>query len=120
MYVVRVFDEFIYDGRAPSDLLITSDWQLWIIAPSQGFRPNNAIQNPENLLKSDRKLLARMRTLDKAVLISKLGSWLTKEEIEALHARKETIVEFFDRQVAARGEAAVLFDLDRSGVPCAL
>jgi hypothetical protein len=60
-----------------------------------------------------------MRTLDKDVLVGKLGSWLTREEIEALHARAGAIVEFFDREVAAKGEAAVLFDLDRSGVPCA-
>jgi hypothetical protein len=119
MYVVRVFDELIYDGRAPTDLLITGDWQLWIIAPSQGFRPNRTIRNPGNLVKCDRKLLARMRTLDKDVLVGKLGSWLTREEIEALHARAGAIVEFFDREVAAKGEAAVLFDLDRSGVPCA-
>ena len=120
MYVVRVFDELIYDGRAPSDLLITRDWQMWIIGPSQGFRPNKTIQNPKNLVKCDRKLLAKMRTLDKDVLMSKLGNWLTREEIEALHARAGKIVEFFDREVAAKGEAAVLFDLDRSGVPCAL
>ncbi|HEX6315273.1 MAG TPA: hypothetical protein VFZ73_10465 [Gemmatimonadaceae bacterium] len=120
MYVVRVFDELIYGGRAPSDLLITKDWQVWIIGPSQGFRPSKTIQNPENLVKCDRKLLAKMRSLGKDVLISKLGNWLTGEEIEALHARAGMIVAFFDREIAAKGEAAVLFDLDRSGVPCAL
>ena len=120
MYVVRVFDDLVYDGRAPSDLLITRDWQAWIIGPSQGFRPNKNIQNPQNLVKCDRKLLAKMRTLNKDVLTSKLGKWLTKEEIGALDARAGKIVEFFDKEVAAKGEAAVLFDLDRSGVPCAL
>ena len=120
MDVVRVFDELVYDGRAPSDLLITRNWQLWIIGPSQAFRPNKTIQNPGNLVKCDRKLLTKMRTLDKDVLMIKLGNWLTKEEIEALHARAAQIVGFFDREVAAKGEAAVLFDLDRSGSPCAL
>jgi hypothetical protein len=120
MYVVRVFDELIYDGRAPSDLLITADWRPWIIAPSQGFRPINSIQNPDNLVRCDRKLLARLRALDKDALIGKLGRWLTAEEIEALHARAGLIVEAFERQIAAKGEAAVLFDLDRSGVPCTL
>jgi hypothetical protein len=120
MYVVRVFDELIYDGRSPSDLLITKDWQMWIIAPSQGFRPSKTIENPENLVKCDRKLLAKMRMLGKDVLISKLGNWLTGEEIEALHVRAGMIVAFFDGEIAAKGEAAVLFDLDRSGVPCAL
>jgi hypothetical protein len=30
------------------------------------------------------------------------------------------IVAFFDREIAAKGAEAVLFDLDRSGVRCAL
>src|SRR5262252_6456413 len=116
MDVVQVFDELVYGGRAPSDLLITRDWQAWVIGPSQGFRPNPNIRNPANLVKCDRKLLARMRTLDKDVLTIKLGNWLTKEEIEALRARATKIVGFFDREIATKGEAAVLFDLDRSGV----
>lgn len=120
MHVVRIFDELIYDGRAPSDLLITKDWQPWIIGPSQGFRPSKTIRNPENLVKIDRRLLAKMRSLDKDVLISKLGNWLTGEEIEALHVRAGMIVAFFDREIAAKGAEAVLFDLDRSGVRCAL
>lgn len=61
-----------------------------------------------------------MRTLDEATLISRLGRWLTGAEIEALHARAKAIVGVFDRLIAVRGEARVLFDLDRSGAPCAL
>ena len=110
----------VYDGRAPSDLLITKDWQLWIIAPSQGFMPIKTLRTPGNLVKSDRKLLARMRTLDKATLTRKLGSWLTNDEIDALYTRATHIVEFFDREIAVKGEASVLLDLDRSGSPCAL
>jgi hypothetical protein len=49
MHVVRVFDELIYDGRAPSDLLITGDWRAWIIGPSQGFSPNRTLQNHDSL-----------------------------------------------------------------------
>ena len=71
-------------------------------------------------MKADRKLLARMRTLEQATLATKLGNWLTKEEIEALYARKTLIVAFFDREIASKGEAAVLFDLDRSGPSCNL
>lgn len=119
MYVIRVFDELLHQDRFPGDLLITRDWQLWIIGPSQGFRPNKTLLNPGNLVKCDRKLLAKMRTLDKAGLMGKLGNWLTKEEIEALHARAARIVEFFDREIAAKGEGAMLFDWDRSGIPCA-
>ena len=120
MHVVRVFDELVYDGRAPSDLLITKDWRLWIIAPSQAFRPIKTLQNPGNLVRCDRKLLARMRALDRNVLEARLGRWLLEDEIDALDARAGAIVQIFERQIAARGEAAVLFDLDRSGPVCTL
>ena len=120
MYVVHVVDELIYGGRAPSDLLITKDWQLWMIGPSLGFMPYKTLKSPGSLVMSDRKLLAKMRTLDRATLTSKLGRWLTPDEIDALYARAGLIVAFFDREIASKGEAAVLFDLDRSGSPCAL
>jgi hypothetical protein len=34
-------------------------------------------------------------------------------EIEGLLARRDKIVKFFDEQIAQKGEAAVLFDLER-------
>ena len=120
MHIVHVLDELLYAGHAATDLLITKDWQLWVLTQSQGFTPNKTLRNPENLVKADRKLLARMRTLEQATLATKLGNWLTKEEIEALYARKTLIVAFFDREIASKGEAAVLFDLDRSGPSCTL
>ena len=39
-------------------------------------------------------------------------------EIDGLLARRDKIVAFFDKEIAAKGEAAVLFDLPRSGQPC--
>jgi hypothetical protein len=120
LHAVRVFDELVYHGRAPSDLLITRDWQMWIIAPSQAFRPNQTLQDRQNLVRCDRKLLAKIRKLDKGELMKKLGKWLTREEIEALHARAGKIAEFFDREIAGKGEAAVLYELDRSGGPCVM
>ena len=32
--------------------------------------------------------------------------------------RRDKIVAFFDKEIAAKGEAAVLFELPRSGQPC--
>jgi hypothetical protein len=120
MAVVRVFDALVYDGRRPSDLLITNDWQAWIIGPSQAFRPAKTLESPADLTKTDRKLLTKMRTLDKDVLTMKLGRWLTSDEIDALYARAAQIADVFDRDVAVKGAPAVLFDFDRSGSRCVL
>jgi len=121
MYVVRVFDQLIHNvDRNLTNLMITQDWQMWMIDHSRAFRLIKNIPEPKNLVKCDRKLLAKLRTLNNDELVKKLSRWMTKSEIEALHARAGKIVEFFDKEVAQKGEAAVLFDLDRSGVPCAL
>jgi hypothetical protein len=66
----------------------------------------------------DRKLLASMRGLTEAALKQKLGRWLGRAEISGLLARRDLIVAFFDREIAEKGEAAVLYDLPRMSEPC--
>jgi hypothetical protein len=52
------------------------------------------------------------------MLEEKLRPYLTRSDIEALLARRDQIVKFFDDQIERKGEAEVLFDLDRVGEPC--
>src|SRR5207247_1883606 len=106
MYVVGAFDELLYGGHAPTDLLITKDWKVWVLTQSQGFIKGKALRNPANLVMCDRKLLAKLRTLDQAALGERLGNWLTQEEIDSLYSRATQIVDLFDRRIAAEGEAA--------------
>lgn len=76
------------------------------------------LQNPKDLVKCDRKLLANMRALNKDLLQQKLGPWLNKSEIEGILARRGLIVKFFDDEVAKKGEAAALYDLPRTSQTC--
>ena len=39
--------------------------------------------------------------------------YLTKSEVEAVIARRDLIVRFFDEQIRQKGEAAVLYDLHK-------
>ena len=119
MYAVRVFHELIYDTDPNlTNLLITKDWQLWIIDATRAFRLYDKIREPKNLVKIDRRLLERMRQLDEATLKEKLNRWLTGSEIHALNGRRVKIVQFFDKQIKAQGEAAVLYDFPRSEQAC--
>jgi hypothetical protein len=119
MYAVRVFHELIYDTDPNlTNLLITKDWQIWIIDSTRAFRLMRDLRRPKNLVQCDRKLLARIRGLDKNTLKAKLSRWLTDREIDGLVARAAKITEFFDRQIAAQGEAAVLYDLPRASQAC--
>jgi hypothetical protein len=119
MYVVRVWHELIYDTDPNlTNLLVTKDWQLWIIDFTRAFRWNKELRDPKNLVQCDRKLLAKLRTLDRDMLREKLSRWQTKAEIDGLVARAGIIVSFFDKEAAAKGEGAVLYDFPRSQQAC--
>jgi hypothetical protein len=112
MYAVRVFNQLIYNVDANlTNLLITKDWNVWMIDHGRAFRLMKTLENPKNLVKSDRKVLAKMRELNKPLLTEKLRRWLTGPEIDAVLARRDRIVEFFDKEIAFKGADAVLFDL---------
>jgi hypothetical protein len=119
MHAVRLFHELIYDSDPNlTNLLITKDWQIWIIDFTRAFRMMKDVANPKSLLQVDRKLLARIRGLDKNTVKPKLSRWLTAPEIDGLVARAAKIAEHFDREIAAKGEAAVLYDLPRASQAC--
>jgi len=116
IYAVRVFNQLIYNVDANlTNLLTAKDWNVWMIDHTRAFRLLKTLENPKNLEKSDRKVLIRMRLLDKPMLTSKLKRWLSSSEIDGLLARRDKIVAFFDKEIAAKGEDAVLFDLPSRG-----
>ena len=84
----------------------------------RAFRLRKDLREPKNLVQCDRRLLAKLRTLDKGVLNEKLFRRLKKSEIDALAARAGRIVEFFDKEVASKGEGAVLYDFPRTQEAC--
>jgi len=119
MYVARVFDQLIYNTDANlTNFLIAPDWQLWMIDFTRAFRTNKDLLSPKDLVQCDRKLLSKLRELDKPLLQARLKPYLDNMQIEGLLARRDKIVTFFDQQIAANGEAAVLFDFPRSAQPC--
>lgn len=121
MYAVRVFHQLIYDTDPNlTNLLITKDWWIWMIDFTRAFRLMKKLQNPKDLVKCDRTLLANLRLLTPELLQQKLGSWLTKQEIDGLLARRDLIVKFFDDEVGRKGAAVVVYDLPRSAEPCGI
>ena len=85
---------------------------------TRAFRANKDLLSPKDLVECDRKLLAKLRELNKPLLQKRLKPYVTDMEIDGLLARRDKIVAFFDKEIAVKGEAAVLFDLPRSGQPC--
>lgn len=109
MYVVRVFDQLIYNtDRNLGNLLITSDWHVWMIDHTRAFRRHRTLRADKDLKGCDRTLLARLEALDKATIDRELSRWLELGEMEALLSRRDVIVQFFR---SAPPES--LFDLPR-------
>ena len=119
---VRVFDELIsntYRDTAPAlyfnsvwdNLLITTDWSIWIIDHTGAFRTRQALQDPDSLVRCPRSVLARLRELNRSRLRQTLERYLSSQQLDALEARRALLVGHFDRLIGAKGEAAVLYDL---------
>ncbi len=115
----RLFRELIgdYDFNM-TNTLITRDWRVWLIDFSRAFRLVKTLQFPAEVARIDRTLLANLRGLNSETLRAKLGAWLSKAEIDAVIARRDAIVGILDKQIATKGEAAVLYELPREKEAC--
>jgi hypothetical protein len=105
-----VFSELIYDtDRNRTNMLITEDWKLWMIDFSRAFRPYHDLLEPRHLGMCDRQLLANLRQLKEADVLERTKPHLTKDLVKAVMARRDKIVALFDKQIAQKGESAVLY-----------
>ena len=103
MYRVRVFDELIYDTDANLNVLIGPDWQIWRIDFTRAFRANKDLHKPADLVQCDRHLFAKLKELNGNELEEKTRHYLTKEEVQAVMARRDKIVARFDDLIKERG-----------------
>jgi len=112
MYIVRVFDQLIFNtDRNLQYLLITPDWKIWMIDHTRAFRRHKDLKNAKNLGQCERTLLTKLRSLTAAALETSLGDYLIDSEWGALLARRDKIVQAFEKKIAAKGEGQVLYDL---------
>jgi len=110
--VMRVFDELIQNrDRNQGNLLWTSDFTMWLIDHTRAFRLGKTLLKPEQLTRCDRGLLEKLRAITPESLAQAVGSSLTKQEQEALLARRDAIVKIYEERIAKYTEAAVLFTL---------
>lgn len=119
---VRVFDELIsntYRDTAPplylnsvwDNLLITTDWTIWITDHTGAFRTRQELQDPDSLVRCPRTVLGRLRELNRERLQQALQGYLSSQQLDALEVRRALLVRHFDHQIGSRGEAVVLYDL---------
>lgn len=97
MQLVRVFDQLIANtDRNLGNLLITPDWRIWPIDHTRAFRLNKEPKSVANVTRCDRVVLEKMKALDKETLKKSLRDVLTGDEIDALLARRDSIVKHLE------------------------
>jgi hypothetical protein len=111
MYRIRVFDQLVYDIDANlTNVLIGEDWKIWRVDFTRAFRLRTDLKNPnEELVRCDRQLFEKLKALDGNQLAERTKHYLTKDEVKAVMARRDKIVEHFQKLISEKGEKEVLY-----------
>jgi len=110
MFRMRLFTQLVADeDRNTGNVLITSDWKVWMIDFTRAFRRSKQLIAPGDVTRSDRQLLEKLKTLTKEQVAASTKPYIGGAEVDALMARRDAIVALIEKQVAARGEAQVLY-----------
>jgi len=97
MYVVRVFDQLIYNtDRNLGNLLIDKQWRIWMIDHSRAFRMQDSLKEEKNLVKCERTLLEKMKALNEKQCKKEFKDLVNPMEIKGLLKRRDKIVAFFE------------------------
>jgi hypothetical protein len=111
MWHVRMFDQLIYNvDRNLGNLVIDKGWTIWMIDHTRAFRLLDAIKAPGNLAQCDRRVIERLKAVDRETLKTTMKDYLAPNEIDALLKRRDRIVEHFEKRNA-------IFDWDRPARP---
>jgi len=110
MFRMRLFTQLVADeDRNTGNVLITSDWKLWMIDFTRAFRRSKQLIAPGDVTRCDRQLLDKLKALTKEQVAASTKPYIGGAEVDGVMARRDAIVALIEKQVAARGEAQVLY-----------
>ena len=110
MFRIRVFDELVYDTDPNlTNVLIGPDWTVYRVDFSRAFRKSKDLRGEKNLVKCDRRLFEKLKALKADEVAEKTKRYLTKDEINAVMARRDKIVAKFQSLIAQKGEKEILY-----------
>jgi hypothetical protein len=93
MDIIRIFDQLIYNmDRSQENLLITNNWDVWMIDHTRAFRKWTSLRNPAAVTYCKPQLLQALKNLRRGDVARDLGPFLTEAEIDGLMARRDLIV----------------------------
>lgn len=122
LYLHRAFDNLVYNiDRHLRNYLIMDDWRMILIDHSRTFLTTKKAkagliydeQSKEgaNFIMAElpRAYVEAMKALTPETVRAVVGEYLTDEEVAATLARRDLIVAWLDRRIAALGESKVLY-----------
>jgi hypothetical protein len=110
MYKIRVLDQLVYDNDPNlTNVLIGEDWKIWRVDFTRAFRTFKDLRDSKDLVRCDRQLFEKLKTLDGNELAAKTKGYLTKDEVKAVMARRDKIVAYFQKLISEKGEKEVLY-----------
>jgi len=113
LLMMQVFDNLVANRDSNlGNRLIDSNWRLWLIDCSRCFGKTKTMYYPlENIRQCERGFWHGLENLDATNATAHLSPHLDKGEIRALLTRRDIIVRHFQKLIAERGEAMVLFEV---------
>lgn len=115
--VMFVFDSLIGNSdRNQGNLLIDRGWNIWLIDHTRAFRRTSVLLYRDTMVACDRQLWRRLQELDPAQIRARLEPYLERQELAKVVLRHKKLVRHFEELIEKRGEAMVLFDLERAPV----
>lgn len=93
---MKMFDNLIGNiDRNAGNLLIDSEWHLFLIDHSRAFSDDRRLPFP--MTRIDKDLWDQMRALDEVTLTTAIGKWVARGQIRAMLARRDKMQEVIDK-----------------------
>jgi len=111
--VMKMFDVLIMNkDRNAQNFLVDGNWHIVLIDHSRAFITEANIGKEEKKLpvQFDRKLVAKLRSLDAKSMGESFGELLMGGQLKSLIERRDALVSYLDDLVAKQGEARVFFN----------
>jgi hypothetical protein len=114
--IMHIFDNLVANRDSNlGNTLIDRNWRLWFIDCGRCFGTSKELLYPDAITHCERDLWRALNALDEEQLNARLGSFLTKFEIDAMLARRDKLVEHIQGLIEEWGEVHVFFDLPPPG-----
>ena len=109
---MKMFDNLISNAdRNAGNFLLDQDWRIVLIDHSRAFIERKSLFEGSKLpVQYDRRLVARLESLEPRELEDALANLLKRGQLEAILKRRDRILEHLAKLIAERGERAVLFE----------